>query len=64
MNAESEHGSGSDRAPASQDPVARAEEQHALEVELRRSSLRDRLLQLLEWLYPYSASRTRNRRRK
>jgi len=64
MNAKSERASRPDGAPPSQVPAARAEEQHALEAHLRRSSLRDRLLQLLEWVYPYAASRTRNRRRK
>jgi hypothetical protein len=64
MNTESERGSRSDRAPAPQGPVSPDEEQQALEVELRRFSVRDRLLQLFEWLYPYSATRTRNSRRK
>jgi hypothetical protein len=64
MNSGSEHRSRPDRAPASHAPVSPDEEQQAREVELRRVSLRDRLLQLLEWLYPYTTSRAPNSRRK
>jgi hypothetical protein len=64
MNTGSERRSRPDRAPASRGPVSPDEEQQAREVELRRVSLRDRLLQLLEWLYPYTTSRTPNGRRK
>jgi len=64
MNTGSDHGSRPARAPASGGPVSPDEEQLALEAELRRFSVRDRLLQLFEWLYPYSATRTRKSRRK
>jgi hypothetical protein len=64
MNTGSERASRPVRAPASHGPVSPDEEQQAREVELRRASLRDRLLQLFEWLYPYSTSRRPDSRRK
>jgi hypothetical protein len=64
MNNEPEDESQSRRTPASHDPVSPEEDQQAREAALRRPSLRDRLLQVLEWLYPYSADQTRNSRHK
>jgi hypothetical protein len=64
MNTESEHESQPSRAPSSKGPVSPEEDQRAREAALRRPSLRDRLLQVLEWLYPYSADRTRKYRDK
>ena len=35
-----------------------------LEAQLRRSSMRARLLQVLDWLYPYAAARLRRTSRR
>lgn len=53
-----------DPATPSPGPVSPAEDQQAREAELRRFSLRDRLLQMLEWVYPYAPNRIRHRRHK
>jgi hypothetical protein len=39
-----------------------ASDQQQREAQLRRTSMRDRLFQLLDWLYPYAAGRADRRK--
>jgi hypothetical protein len=45
--------------PAGRAPTPENGGRQGLEAQLRRSSMRDRLLQVLDWLYPYAAGRLR-----
>ena len=49
------------RPDATQAPGLPAEDQQTRERALRRFALRDRLLQVFDWLYPYAGRRRRGR---
>jgi hypothetical protein len=50
--------------PAGRAPTPENGGRQGLEAQLRRSSMRDRLLQALDWLYPYAAERLRGMSRR
>ena len=64
MKSGSGRGSQFDSPRASQGSASAADDHQRLEAQLRRFPMRDRVLQLLDWLYPYSARRTRKGRGK